>query len=374
MSGQNDGLTFNNGLLLGPAIDKPLDWIDILSRESGFSQYTIAHAESMAGINVHGYGSTVPQNTDNQGLVLFTRPMMNLSYDNLSSIRELTPLLTARRDTYQYYIRELLDSERDRQLKVSTDEQKRLNADYGESPFLDRRMPFIPILTNHLKTMTGWPDWVMGTYTSNQGIRQEEFSFANGPKKIYNTWSATCNFRNVQGDPITALFGVWHFYMGAVFDGTMVPYPIAIAKNYVDYNTAIWRLMLNEDRTMVTGIARTIAFPTTVPKGARYNYDNVQARTGEHDEISINFQCMGAEYDDPILFEEFNRTVAYFNPGMQDGLRERDYQKLTVDEYNRYLKYSGYPHIDPLTQQLTWWVEKDKYRRLVGGRIVQANR
>lgn len=374
MSGQKDGMTFNNGLLLGPAIDKPLDWIDILSRESGISQYTMAHVESMAGINVHGYGSTVPQNTDNQGLVLFTRPMMNLSYDNLSSIRELTPLLTPRRDTYQYYIRELLDSSRQNQPRGVTDTQEQLNADFGESLFLDRRMPFIPILTNHLKSMSGWPDWVMGTYTSAQGIRQEEYSFADGPKKIYNTWSATCNFRNVQGDPITQLFGVWHFYMGAVYDGTMVPYPQAIARNYIDYNTAIWRLVLNEDRTIVTGIAKTIAFPTTVPKGARYNYDNGQSRIGEHDEISINFQCMGAEYDDPILFEEFNATVAAFNGDMVTGRREKALQKLTVDEYNRYLKYSGYPYIDPLTQELSWWVEKDKYRRLIGGRIVQPVR
>lgn len=350
----------------GVAINKPLDWIDILSRDSGHGAATTAHVEAMSGINVRGYGSTVPHNTDDQGLVLFTRPLLNLSYDNLSSIRELTPLLTSRPETYQYYIREVLDP----LMRAKTTTKGPKDPDYGESTLFDRRMPFIPLLTNHLKSSSGWPDLVLGTFTSEAGITQEEYSLPDGPIKVRNTWSMTCNYRNVQGDPITMMMAVWTFYMHAVYSGIMVPYPEMIARNQRDYDTAIYRLVLNDTRTYVQGIARTIAFPTTVPMGAKFNYDSTQRRVADNDDLSFNFQCHGAEYNDPVLFEDFNKTVLMFNPDLSDERRASTHRRISAEEMS-FLKYSGFPLINSLTHELTWWIPNDVYNRLVGYRITR---
>lgn len=180
----------------------------------------------------------------------------------------------------------------------------------------------------------------------------------------------TCNYRNVQGDPITMMMAVWTFYMHAVYSGIMVPYPEMIARNQRDYDTAIYRLVLNDTRTYVQGIARTIAFPTTVPMGAKFNYDSTQRRVADNDDLSFNFQCHGAEYNDPVLFEDFNKTVLMFNPDLSDERRASTHRRISAEEMS-FLKYSGFPLINSLTHELTWWIPNDVYNRLVGYRITR---
>ena len=62
-------------------------YVDLLTRESGFGTYRQTVIELLAGLNNRGFGGMVPHNTDNQGLMLFTRPRLNLSYDNLAASR-----------------------------------------------------------------------------------------------------------------------------------------------------------------------------------------------------------------------------------------------------------------------------------------------
>ena len=94
--------------------------LDYTSRTVGKGSQTRAFQEVMYGLDtMPGQGAGLPKNTDTQGLVFFTRPTMNLSYDNLALDRRLSPLMTNDPQTYPFMIRSLLDpyAARDRIMK-----------------------------------------------------------------------------------------------------------------------------------------------------------------------------------------------------------------------------------------------------------------
>ena len=236
-------------------------WLDILSRESGYGTARGIHADILAGINARGFGTMLPHNNDHSGLTFFTRPRCNLSYDNLSASRVLSPLMTDKRMSYQAYIRDILDP-------VSVQRPGRKNC-----PLIDPRQAFIPIMSNLLMNVSGFPDIVSSCWTSNPGLYQEEYSLPDGPVKLYNTFDITCNFRNIDGDPLTGLFMAWREYYGLSYEGTVLPHTDAIVEDEVDFFTAIYRLVTNRDMTHVQKIARTIAYPISINVGSAFNYD-----------------------------------------------------------------------------------------------------
>lgn len=326
------------------------DALDKISRQSGLGSLTSAASNNLWGINHRGAGNPIPTNKDSHGLTFFTRPRMNLSYDNIAVDRILTPMLDGQglaSTTYQRAIRVLLDP---------------FGADTNDitSPLVDNKQAFIPILSNLLLSCSGWPDPSVDTFTSKAGNYQEAWSMVDSVVDIYRVWSATCNFKNIEGDPISLIFNTWLRYMSGVYQGTMVPYPDAVVENEIDYNTRIYRLVLDPSRQWVQKImACGAAFPLNVPLGAAANFSSDAVFNTDNDQISINFQCMGATYLDPILIDEFNWVVQEFNSDMADGVRESIYHKLTPEEAT-FFNYRGYPHIGA-NMELEWWVEEDDY-------------
>lgn len=338
-------------------------WVDLLTRETGWGSMQYSTMESMIGINNRGYGGVVPQNNDHGGITLFTRPRLNLSYNNLSADRVLTPLMTESKATYQRYFRDLLDPE-------GVFERKR-----GVSPFLDPKQAFIPLLTNNLLSLSGWPDLQVGTYTSPQGVYREEYSQIDDSGFIWNSFDFTANFRNIQGDPISALFHNWLIYACRAYEGTLLPHDDSILENEKDYETAIWRLVVSPDWEYVHKIGRTIAFPTNVPFGSIFNYDHDRMRMNDLDQISIQFRGSGVMYNDPILFKVFNEVVAAFNPDMlrlkrgsnglfQDPAGNKRLLRISKED-KAFLNYYGYPHIDEADGRLSWFIDREVYDALI---------
>jgi len=342
------------------------DDVDIISKLNGYGSLSTSQTDNMRGINVNRNGSPVPKNKDAHGYTFFTRPDLNLSDDNLSTDRMLTPLLSRDSRSMARALRTMLDPRSER-----VDGAKII------SEICSPKQAFLSILTNNLINISGWPDLTVDTYTSKEGIYKESYSMVDSTSQIFSTFDVTANFRNIDGDPITLLFAVWNRYSSLVYEGVMVPYPDLILENEIDYMTRIYRLVTDETYTYVRKIgASGVSFPLASPIGAAFNYSNDEKYNQDNDQISIPLRCIGANYLDPILVREFNQTVTSKNKSMSDGNRSALMRKISprvkYGEYGNignvlrnYLSHDLYPRIDPYTMELEWYAEVEEYNRAI---------
>jgi hypothetical protein len=331
--------------------------IDQGRRASGLTRSSGAITDSFLGFDHRRTGSTHSKNTDNQGFVFFTRPILNLSYNNLLQDRTLLPFLTDDPMSFYSSVRVMLDS----WLSSSRGQD---DIDTVTTKLFDDRQAFMPILSNALLSLEGFNDITLDTYTAPEGKRRESFYIVDDIAEINNIVNLTANFQNLPGDPISIIFYLWARYMGNVYIGEMDPYPSMIVENEIDYQTRIWRIITDETKRWVKKIGCSNAcVPLASPLGASYNYQAEQRVIEDNDQISIPFRCVGSEYGDPILVDEFNRTVADFNPAMEAPWNN-GYQLLEGPELV-YLNNYGFPRIDPRSMELQWWLAKDEYQQLM---------
>jgi len=333
-------------------------------------QISTAIGDNFRGLNHRQAPSLIQINKDYYGMTFFTRPRLNLTDENLRALRVLTPLLNTDQWSLQRYIRCMLDP-------VS-------NKKDVTSPLVDPQMAFIPLLTNLLVSLPGWPDPDMAYSTSAEGVMKEQFNVADGTTKIFRSVDLRANFRNVQGDPITTMFHYWLEYINGVYLGEIIPYPDSIIENEKDYETRIYRLLLDTTKRYVYRIAATGAgFPTSTPLGAAFNYEAPHHGGTPLNEglqqVTIPFINSGIMYNDDILIWEFNKTTELFNPSLADitpsvseisgkaipnDQRSPIYQKIAIDELPLF-NYRGYPRVDLATYELEWFVRKEEYQEIL---------
>ena len=317
--------------------------------------YRSAIGAALYGINHRMTPGPVPINRDYHGLVLLTRPQLNLSDVNIRAMRKFIPLLTTEETSIQRIVRKLLDP--------------RLNK--LPCRLVDDKQAFIPLLTNHALSLSGFPDMYVNTRMSNPGIQKEVFGQVDDIIDLNHNYDVNIGFRNMTGDPITLLFSTWLEYMSGVFSGILVPYPDFIAANEIDYNTRIWRLVLDRSKRFVTKIGYTGAsFPKNVPLGAAMDYTHDRPVNQNNDMLNIQFASFGARYNDPIMVHEFNKIVGTFNPDMRsgtDGFPIGRVIQLLPSELP-FFNNRGYPRIDPDSMELQWFVSEGEYNTVAVAR------
>ena len=85
--------------------------LDKLVRETGYGNLSSMHHLTMKGFNYLRRGQPMVLNTrDNMGFTFFTRPILNLTYDNLSNVDSLVSLRNAPENSIPSYVRATLDS------------------------------------------------------------------------------------------------------------------------------------------------------------------------------------------------------------------------------------------------------------------------
>lgn len=320
-----------------------------------------AGSNTLRGINQTKVASIVPVNKDTQGFVFFTRPMLNLNKWNLVKHRSFRPLLSTNASSVQRYVRCMLDPS-----LIDN------HSDTITCPLVNNKLVFIPLLSNTLLTMSGWPDVVAPTYTSKQGLRKEQWAIIDGTTEINQTFDIDCTFRNIADEPISMLFSTWLNYASYVFDGQMKPYPGFEARNEIDYTTRIYRLVMDRDEKFVKKIACTIAsFPLNDPTGKFFDYDRQKTYMSQTAEINIRFKCMGAIYNDDIIVQWFNKAMSYANSSLGDIIKSgfvnnASYEKIPRELLPK-LKFEGYPLINTKTYELEWWLAKDSiaYKKII---------
>lgn len=334
------------------------EWFSKISMENALGSRDSIFHDVMYGINRRMRGDNVPANNDLQGLTFFTRPNLNLTYDNISQVRVMSHLLTDDPLTFQRAIRVLLDTT----LSVQTTGQKVL------TDLVDEKLPYIAMLTNSIVSCSGWPDLSLNTYVSPEGMAKESWIMNDKIIEHYEQFTLTCSFQNMRGDPVSLLFLIWLTYMSAVYSEKMVPYPEVLVDNEIDYMTRVYRLVLDKTGTKVQKWAACGAgFPTGGNFGAAFNFSRDSLFTTELDQIQIPFSCVGAMYNDPIVLEEFNLTTCAFNDELLDSVNgsSNTYVPIPGSELKLF-NYRGYPIVDLKTNTLLWYIHRqvlEDYRK-----------
>ena len=360
--------------------------IDQIMESLPIGSVTKAISNNLYGVNFRQTGGAVPKSKDGNGFTLFTRPQLNLSDINLTNYRGFYNLLTDNAASYQRYTRMMLDP----RLEVN---------DRLKSPLVDNLSAFIPILTNNIVSVSGWPDLSVPTYTSPSGLYGQEHSFVDGVTNHYEAFDIDVTFRNTKGNPLIYLFYIWIKYESLVFEGILSPYLDMIIENEIDYNTRIYRIVLDQQKRYVTFIAATGAsFPVNVPTGNIFDYNIDTPFNTKNSEINIRFRSLGFTAFEDIVKLEFNKTSAIFNADMAailrydgndaipDSSKTRDdgtvvyripncaYVKIpyllasTLDNsgggsnfYN--VNHRAYPYINLITNELEWWIDERRFAK-----------
>lgn len=337
--------------------------VDLATISNGYGAVSQAATDAMMGFDHRGAGIMTPMNADNQGMTFFTRPRLNLSYDNIAQDRVLSTMLTSNEKTYARAIRVLLDPVGARPGNTDVDAAR---SGAVVSRVMDNKCAFIPILSNYLLSCSGWPDPVAEYFDSTPGVAKEVWSIIDGSNRYRGSFDLQMSWRNVAGDPITSLLLNWIIYALNVYDGTMVPYPEAIIENEIDYQTRVYRFILDPSRRFIQKVAAANAcFPWSSGIGAAFNFSSDNVFNVDTNQVSAPFHCIGVDYQDPILFHEFNRLVCHFNNDMFDGVRDERLRKVRMNELTAMNRY-GYPRVNDYTQELEWWVYPAEYNRVFG--------
>lgn len=330
-----------------------------------------AIGNTLYGINHQKSKSVLPTNKDDYGYTFFTRPQLNLQDSNLRKDRKFFNLLTTEPNSIHRYVRCMLDPRLSKDHANSKVFGDRNSPSQGTiiSPLVDENMGFIPVFTNTIKTISGWPDTVMPAFVSKAGTFKEQWSIPDGSVEIYDAFDLSATFQNIYNEPISLILDTWLRYMALVFEGITGPYIDYITENMIDYNTRIYRLVMDETRRYVKKIAATgAAWPMNDATGKFFDFNDSVKYNDQTKTINVRFKCMGAIYNDPILYREFNEVSAIFNPDVRNMLEGKPHN-LEVIPYDLLdlLKNRGYPIIDLDTYELKWYINKNSksYKELL---------
>jgi hypothetical protein len=299
------------------------------------------------GLDPNASGLALEDDDDYETHVFFTRPQLRLTEDNCILTSELNKLLTDKLNTVHSYSRAILDP------RLFYNSQK-FNPD-----IVDNYNPFIPILSNTLKKVSGWPDPVLDTRTSSEGRVKQQTIIADGTVDIYKAYDLDLTFRNVPTMPVTSLFMTWMDYMDKVHKGRIQPYLDMILRREVDYMTRVYVILTDRKSNNIKMFANTGAgFPYVINIAGLFDY-NSEAPT-RVSEVSVRLKCIGAEYNKIVAMIDFNMLMGAFNPMIRKLQNGEDHGLYEVPKelYTRF-KSRMYPYIDVDAGKLLWYIPKD---------------
>ena len=324
--------------------------VDDIKRSMSTGSIDKAILNNMRGFN-HGTKNVyLPKARTLQGMCFWVRPQLNLTTSNIQESRILAPLLSSGGLSPSTYIRMMLDP----RLEGGYSAPGKTGSLPGKpEPAFDNKQAFIPLMTNSLRTCTGWPDITAKTWSDKPGLFNQQYTMVDGGTSIRGQTDITASFRNSSGEIILNMMHIWAIYMGLVFAGTIVPYPDFIANNELDYQTRIFRILFDQSGKYVDKIGATgPGIPLAVGIGAGYDFNEALAYNEQNEALDIRFKFHGVEYQDPILMAEFNHTVDMFNKDMisRVGMTKIPYG------LRKYYNHIGYPHINLKTAEFEIWV------------------
>lgn len=334
------GSIFDNGRVI----------LDDIVRTQGHGSYRGVSTATMWGIDHENVSTYIESPHEEYGLVLFTKPMCNLSYNNILQDTRTALMASKNNLSMPRIIKAMLDpiSQRDERFHC---------------PIIDRYSAFIPLLTNTCTSISGAPSLYMNSFETPAGKYGEVYTMPDGHAEQFESWSATATFNNGPGDLVGEFFVKWVTYMGLLRDGTFRRRIGFTRDNRRDYDIRAYSIILDSTRRYIQKISCPGAmWPRGVDTGK--DFDMVKNNEGtiieDSKTVNITFQAMGYYTRDPIVFLMFNQTVMNMNPFMHPNFR-RQYMVEIPDELRLYYNKVGYPWIDMNTSKLQWFMFKEDF-------------
>lgn len=317
--------------------------------------WTAPLINSLRGLRIVGKGPAMMPLADNTiGLALITRPQLNLTDDNIQRSEKLVSLYGVGQNSIGAYVRGMLD--------------ERWAASH-QGIILDNNMPFIPCLTEYLKTSTGFNDLQISIDTSEPGLRSQVYQRVASKLEFNEVFTINQTYYNPKPSVIQALFQYWEDYISEVVSGDrqVSPRDWYLMGNRIDYDCRIYHLIMNSDSYFLEHIFATIqSIPVSYSAGALASIDNTQntLRGEGQDDFSVQFSSAGQRQDEWGLIQSFNEHSFMYNPNLAPDKRNRFFRELAPNEYTEY-SYGAYPLLLPRVNdngrsgiKLTWWVRK----------------
>lgn len=342
-----------------------LENLDDLLSVSGMGPLDSAVTANFWGTRRSGNPGLLPVPKENTGLTFFTRPRLNLSDSNIAA-NILSLLANENPRSIARAIRAFLDPYTGGTPAAPTATTlKGLNPTIYKSDLVDPLNPFITILGNNVASSSGYPDTDLNQYTSPEGVMKEQWGMIDDVCTLFGKYELNFTFKNMYGDPLGTMLYLWLFYMSSVYMGDIYPHIDSIVDNEIDYQTRIYRFVLDPTRTRVLKMFCTGAsYPTATNTGASFNQSEGKPYTDEMNLQSVSFSCFGAVYYDPRIIFWFNKTVEQFNPNMVDGKRQATYVQIPFSKYVS-MDNMGYPRINPENMDMEWWISPQIYQELL---------
>lgn len=340
-----NGETFGSKYLREYNINKAMS-------EKGASGLNSSITNMIKGIRMFGGGITYSEAADDLiGLCFVSRPLLNLCNGNLYQSSKLMTMIDSNAQSMRGLVRAILDR--------SWAER---NAD-KLSYIFNNRSPWINLITNTLKTSSGFKDLDIEIASTSPGFRKEVYQYVDGFIEENGQYTMSQNYFNVKNNILPYLFEIWLEYISQVSTNPMmIPNEKALIQRWIDYDCRIYHLIMNRDMTHVEQIHMTLqSIPVTYPTGTFSDINNTDTkRANGQDEFNMNFSSVGYRFNTWDCVDAFNYCTYYFNSKLLPNHRSDYYVKLKRSELLHF-QYDACPLINKETMEMEWYIEKETY-------------
>lgn len=351
----------------GSALGKYTELINNVSRTTGSGSHQERFQDVFYGLNRLPQVAELPIHKEMQGMILFTRPDLNLSYDNISKVRQLSHLLTQDANSAMGAVKLALDPTTQHGYPILSRVFGKQRGPAVKSALTDMYNPYLSLLSNACVSMSPPPDLGISLYTSPEGVFREQWIMNDSIAENHGYYDLTCTFNNIKGNSVLMMLLSWVLYMGLLRIGRVSPHPHSRITNRMDYFTRIERFKFDESGRFIEQWFHTGAsLPKSISVGAGFGLNKLEPYEYENKDISVQFGSVGAVYNDPIQLWEFNWRMMRWNTNLMDTVRAKHFYKAPkVDD--TITNWLGYPLINLATREMEWWIPKEDYKRILKG-------
>lgn len=332
---------------------------DDISRNDGLGNRAALLHSLLRGKNWQGGKPAVPVPEKSHSLLFCTRPDFNMDESNIGGHRILAQLINGDRYSMGSLMRSYLDPRACLEGRHFSD-------------VIDPNYPFFPLLDNTVLSLDGWNELVLDPWVSPEGKHDGAvYIMPTGQIRKGSAYTLSITHAPVPNDLVNETYRNIQEMIDHNNRDRTRDYTANVALNNRSSLMRWYRFGFDPTGNYVINATMCgESYPIAGQIAAAASYDAEASNTIQP--VTATWQCAGLYHNDPIIVDEFNRTVIFSNPNMADSVREDVYVRVgtaidAVSEpvpsivLSKKFKGYGYPRINPATMEFEIWVPKPTY-------------